>query len=100
MGVGITGCVSLILVSGGGGTGSPQPSVTLQSISVSPASGTLAAGLTRQYSATGNYSDGSSKALSSVTWTSSNTALAKINSSGLLIAVKSGRSQFLLCPAC
>jgi hypothetical protein len=88
--LGITMCVSLILVSCGGGSGSPQPSVTLQTISVSPASGTLAAGLTQQFSTTGNYSDGSSKALSSVTWTSSNTALAKINSSGLLTAIKSG----------
>ena len=82
-----------ILSSCGGGTSSPAPAtpgpVSLQSISVAPTSVTVAAGLTQQYSATGSYSDGSSKAVS-VTWSTSNTALATISSTGLLSAVKAG----------
>lgn len=81
---------SLILVSCGGGSNSPAPLPTLQSISVSPQSETLAAGLKQQYSATGNYSDGTSKAVSGVTWTTSDSTLATVNSTGLVTGVKQG----------
>jgi hypothetical protein len=72
----------------GGGTGSTGTvfvvdaglSPKLQSISVLPSSTSVAAGLTQQFSATGHYSDNSTKDLTaSVTWSSSNTALATIS---------------------
>jgi hypothetical protein len=90
--LGIALSCSLILAACGGGTSSPAPpaSPTLQSVSVSPQSSTVAAGLTQQYSATAHYSDGSSKPANSVTWTTSNTSVATINSTGLLTAAKQG----------
>jgi hypothetical protein len=87
--LGIALCGSWILVACGGGANSPTPP-TLQSISVSPQNGTVAAGITQQFSATGHYSDGSSNTMSSVTWATSNASVAAINSTGLLTAVKQG----------
>ena len=80
-----------ILVAGGcgGGSNSPAPAPTLQSVNVAPQNGTLAAGLTQQYGATAHYSDGSSNA-ATVTWSTSDTSLATINSAGLLTAVRQG----------
>jgi uncharacterized protein YjdB len=64
---------------------------TLDSIAVTPASVSLVAGATQQYTATGVYSDGSSQNLtSSVTWSSSSTAVATINAAGLATAVSAG----------
>jgi hypothetical protein len=67
---------------------------TLSSITVSPGSQTLSSGSTLQLAATGSYSDGSSKVLtSSATWSSSNTAAATVSSGGLVTAVKAGSSS-------
>ena len=82
-------CGSWTLVACGGGANSPTPP-TLQSISVAPQNGTVAAGITQQFSATGHYSDGSSTTMSSATWATSNASVAAINSTGLLTAVKQG----------
>jgi hypothetical protein len=77
-------------VSCGGGS-TPPTTPTLQSISVSPQSGTVAAGLKQQYKATGNYSNASTQDLSTgVTWATSNTALATVSSSGLVTTLKQG----------
>jgi FG-GAP-like repeat/Bacterial Ig-like domain (group 2)/FG-GAP repeat len=85
-------CSLLVLSSCGGGGSNPPSSPTLQTIVVSPSSATVAAGLKQQYTATGNYSDGSSKTItSSVTWTTSNTALATVGSSGLVTTIKQGK---------
>ena len=80
----IAGC------GGGGGGGGGPPPATLSSISVSAADATLVAGLTDQFSATGVYSDGSKQALSSVTWTSSNTSVATVSATGLVTGVGAG----------
>lgn len=57
---------------------------TLNLITVSPTSPSVAAGLTEQFKATGTYSDGSMKDLTSAaTWSSSATNVATIASSGL-----------------
>jgi hypothetical protein len=65
-----------------GGTGG----ATLTSIQVAPASGTISFGQSAQFSATGVYSDGSTQNLTnSVTWSSSNTTVATISSSGQAI---------------
>lgn len=80
---------SSILAGCGGGANSPTPA-SLESVSVSPQNGAVAAGLTQQYTATANYSDGSSKPATGVTWASSDTSVASINSAGLMTAVKQG----------
>ena len=67
---------------------------TLQSIAVTPATASVAAGLTQQYMATGTFSDNSTQNLTgSVTWSSSNIAAATINSSGLAQALAAGTTS-------
>jgi trimeric autotransporter adhesin len=68
----------------GGGGGNPPP-VTLSSITVSPAAASIAPGTTAQFTAKGNFSDGSSKDLTSqVTWKSSAPSVATINLNGVI----------------
>jgi RHS repeat-associated protein len=60
---------------------------TLVSIAVTPASPTIAATATQQFTATGTFSDSSTQNLTaSVLWASSSTTIATINSSGLATA--------------
>ncbi len=65
---------------------------TIVSISVTPQNQTLTSGAQQQYTATASYSDGSfGDITASVTWTSSNTAVATITSpGGLATAVATG----------
>ena len=67
----------------------------LQSIAVSPASASINQSQTQQFTATGTYSDGSTKDITTnVTWTSSNTGVATIGAnSGLAAGVSAGSSQ-------
>jgi hypothetical protein len=66
---------------------------TLKSVAVTPANPSFAAGLTQQFTATGTYTDGGTKDLtSSVTWSSSNTSVATIAASGLAKGVSNGTS--------
>jgi len=75
----------------GGTTLTVQAAPTLASIAVTPANPTIAVGATQQFTATGTYSDGSTQNLTSrVTWTSSKTAVATINTNGLATAVSAG----------
>ena len=68
------------------GTGS-----TLSSIAVTPSNPSVDMNATQQFTATGTYSDSSTTDLTStVTWGSSNTSLATINSSGLTTGVAAG----------
>ncbi|HTT02415.1 MAG TPA: Ig-like domain-containing protein, partial [Steroidobacteraceae bacterium] len=84
--------ITLASCGGGGGSGSSTPPApTLQSVDVSPTNPSTAAGDTQQFSATGMYSDGSHKDVTSqVTWSSSSTAVATISSAGLATAVAAG----------
>jgi uncharacterized protein YjdB len=60
---------------------------TLRSITVSPGSGRIPVGLTQQFTATGVYSDGSTRNLSStVSWSSSNGNVASVSRTGLASA--------------
>jgi uncharacterized protein YjdB len=70
-------------------------SAALQSIAVSPASPSIAAGGTQQFTATGTYSDNSTKNITtSVTWKSSNAAFATIGATtGLATGVAAGTTQ-------
>ena len=64
---------------------------TLQSISVTPQSASIANGFTTQLIASGKYSDGSVKDLTGlVIWTSDVISVATVNSSGLVSSVSIG----------
>jgi uncharacterized protein YjdB len=59
----------------------------LQSITLSPTGPSIKQGATQQFTATGHLQDGSTKVLTSVTWTSSNTDVATIDATGLATAL-------------
>lgn len=67
----------------------PEP--TLQRITVTSTSTAMVRGTTQQLVATGQYSDGTSRTLSSeVTWSSSNTSVATISSAGVVTGASLG----------
>ena len=81
---------------GGGGHTNPSPSQpTLSSITVAPGTFNLHVALdTQQMAATGHYSDGSTKDLtSSVTWNSSSSTVASISASGLVTPASAGTAN-------
>jgi 6-phosphogluconolactonase (cycloisomerase 2 family) len=90
--LGLAACLVLcfsFLVGCGGGNG-----VTLTGVAVTPASASIAAGATQQFTATGTYSDNSTKDLtSSATWASASTSVATISGSGLATAVATGSTN-------
>ena len=72
-------------------TVSAANTVMLQSLFVTPANPSVAQGQTQQLTATGTYSDSSTRNLSSqVTWSSSNTGVATVSNTGRVTAVSSG----------
>src|SRR5438046_10237843 len=86
--------ISLLSSCGGGGSSSttsgsgpnvaPPPTASLTLLQVTPGNASVAARSTQQYSATGKYSDGSSKDLtSSVLWRLSDTRLASVHNWGV-----------------
>ncbi len=78
----------------GGVTGSASVTVTepeLQSITLTPAAPVLTNGETQQFTATGNFSDGTSQDVTSqATWSSSDSSIATIDDAGLATAVRAG----------
>jgi uncharacterized protein YjdB len=62
----------------------------LVSISLSPETQSIALGTTQQFSAVGNFDDGSTQLLPSVTWTSSSTTVATMDSTGMATSVGTG----------
>jgi uncharacterized protein YjdB len=85
-----------IRAASGSISGSTTLTVTapaLVSIRVTPANPTIPTGARQQFVATGTYTDSSTKTItSSVTWSSSNTAVAGISSGGLATGVSPGNS--------
>jgi uncharacterized protein YjdB len=68
--------------------------VNLTAISISPTAPSVPVNTTQQLTATGSYSDGSSRDLTAlVTWSSSSTAVATIDTNGLVTAVAAGSSN-------
>lgn len=64
---------------------------TLTSITISPPNPSIPLGSTQRFTATGNFSDGSTENLTSqVTWNSSDVGVATISSSGLATSVSTG----------
>ena len=69
----------------------PKPAPTLKSIAVTPANSNIVIGATRQFTAIGTYSDGSTQNVTSqAIWISSNTGVATINATGLAMGVATG----------
>lgn len=67
---------------------------TLSSIAVTPQTPSIAINKTRQMTATATYNDGSEKDITgSVTWSSSNTAVATVSDSGLVEGVDAGTAS-------
>ncbi|MBS1829999.1 MAG: Ig-like domain-containing protein [Acidobacteria bacterium] len=87
---------STITATFGAVTGSTLLTVAapvLQSIAITPVNPSVTKGLTRQFTATGTYSDASTQNISgAVTWSSGTPATATINSTGLATAVEVGTS--------
>lgn len=67
--------------------------ITLATITVTPASPTIAKGLNKQLVATGSYSDGSvANITGAVTWSAESTQVATVDTSGLANSVDAGTS--------
>lgn len=65
--------------------------VTLTNIAVTPSTASIVSGRTKQYTATGTYSDGSTANVTATAiWAATNTAIATVNSSGLATGVSTG----------
>jgi 6-phosphogluconolactonase (cycloisomerase 2 family) len=86
------GLCTLSACGGGAGSGPPGGRGILTSIAVNPSSQDVAAGLTQQFSATGTYDDGTSRALTNVSWSSSDGSIVTINNSGLATTHKQGNA--------
>lgn len=83
--------ISTGAVSASTGSVSPNATPVLNSITVTSSKASNPAGLTEQFTATGFYSNGSSADLtSSVSWSSSDSNLVSVNSSGLATGGKKG----------
>ena len=82
----LTACSGKSSSSGGGGS-----SATLVSISLNPSSPSIQTGATQQFTATGAFSDNTTQNLTSTaTWSSSNTGVATIASSGVATGIAVG----------
>ena len=67
--------------------------MTLSSIALSPPAPAIVVGTTQQFTATGTYSDGSTRVLTTgVTWASSSTATATVGATGLATGLAPGTS--------
>jgi uncharacterized protein YjdB len=83
--------IALILVTGCGSSNTITSTKSLNSISITPSNPSIAVDATEQFTATGNYSDGSTMNLSSsVTWASSNQAVATVSQTGAATGVGTG----------
>ena len=94
----LSGLILLMGCGGGGNSGSSNPpsnpsspAATLTSLQLTPASQALAPGAGQQFTATGHYSDGTSKDLtSSAQWSSSDSNVASVSGTGMATAVAFG----------
>ena len=82
----------VVTINGASSNGVNFTVPTLTSISVSPGNTSVAPGTSQPFNATGNYSDGSNQKLAAATWNSSASAVATINSNGLVTAVSQGQT--------
>jgi uncharacterized protein YjdB len=91
---GVGSGTSTITATSGSVSGTASLTVTgatLVSLAVTPASSTMAIGTTKQFTATGTFSDSSTQDITTtVVWTSSNPAAATINAQGLASSAANG----------
>ncbi len=91
--------LSLLTISGCGGTGSPSggsQAKTITAVSVTPGTATIAAGTTEQFVATAKYSDGSTANVSSTaTWSDASQSVATVNSTGLAKGMSAGSTTVM-----
>lgn len=89
--------MALVLACGGGGDGGggtgpvPVASVVITSPATAPSFGTI--GRTLQFAAEARGASGTALAGRTITWASSNTAVASVSSAGLVTAVANGTAQ-------
>ena len=85
-------CAALVAGTACGGSGSSSPS--LQSITVTPANKTIAPGSSQPFTATGQFSDGSSKDITaSATWSESHASVAVVSANGVGTAIADGTTN-------
>ena len=91
----LSACAALAIAGcGATGTGAGSVQRKVSTVSVTPAMVSLALAATEQFVATATYSDGSSSDVTSTaTWSSSNPAIATINSAGLATSVAVGSTS-------
>ena len=95
----------LLAACGGGGSGSNSGpsnggSLVLQTITITPTNPTLVYGSTLQLVATGTYSDGSTRDISSTaTWSTTAPTVATVSPSGLVTSVTPGTSTVVAMSA-
>jgi uncharacterized protein YjdB len=85
--------ITMITACSTGGAGSTQhpAQATLTAVQVSPPTISIGVGSNQQFTATGYYSDSTSKDVtSSVQWISSDSTVASINSAGMAVGSKAG----------
>src|ERR1700694_2182360 len=84
----------VLIVGCGGNSNSMTPELT--SITITPAALTIAAGSSQQFTATGNFTDGSTKDLSSTaTWSSSHASVASVSRAGRATAAGDGTTNII-----
>jgi hypothetical protein len=92
--IGVGPGTSTITATSGAVSGTASLTVTgatLVSLAVTPAGSTMAIGTTKQFTATGTFSDASTQDVTAtVVWTSSNPAAATINAQGLATSAVNG----------
>jgi len=91
-----TGSVTITATMGAisGNTALTVNPANLLSISITPSAPSIAKGTTQQFTATGTYTDGQSRDItSSVTWQSGTTSVATITASGLAGGIATGSSN-------
>jgi hypothetical protein len=91
----IVGLLATYGCGGSGGSGGATPP-SLSSLAITPANPSVGVKQTERFTAEGTYSDGSKQDLTkSVSWTSSNPAVATINTSGTATSIAQGNTKIV-----
>jgi Bacterial Ig-like domain (group 2) len=87
----LTATLAITITSGCGG--SSHQATTLEAISITPATALVNVNDTRQFTASGQFSDGSSQTLNRVSWTTVNSDVATIGANGLAKGISAGTTK-------